>query len=600
MNCLALSLALIVGGPPSVETENTPRTQLYVCTTPPGAQIAVDGQPRATSPHLFDVPPGVRKMTIDVVLDDHYPKKRQVIIRGGRITRVMLDLTRKPQTTERVPSPAAGVTTESTSARLKNLPPGWILLKSFVVPRDQTAAIEKRLGGRIAHLSNTFFAAHEQRVQVNVIECPSTEDADRVHRAVLGMKGDSAFCLRFDETIVEFVGTFDAAFARRAAVELGLREEPVAKMLARKVSLEFDDAQLEDVVEFLKDYLKEFGQINIVFDRKALAEAGIDSQAPVTIKLSDVTLQSALHLVLRQVGLTWTERHEVLLITTPEAAKRMSENDKLAGTVPGLRHTEAETKGLVEDFFRHNYRDVTSRETIEWGDFANHEDGSSSIRYKCRATIWGKDVKILNQVFTFDAKGKFVSVKDAENDTTGGPEKARLDFRIAATRNSDENPGLSDEVIQRHVADLGAHGPDAQRGSDGEHAWFELRNEIPNHLIAATHDSHRYALLSTRPAEVMLDEDEGHRAWGLTQVSAAKDNQGRPVIKLTFDEAGARRMKALTAANLRRPLAILIDEKVVSAPRVMTVIGGSVEITGRFTEAEVERLVTALQAARTQ
>ncbi len=78
-----------------------------------------------------------------------------------------------------------------------------------------------------------------------------------------------------------------------------------------------------------------------------------------------------------------------------------------AGTQEGM-------KELVEKFFGENYRDITSRETIEWGNLAKANNGNSSIRYRYRARIWDKDVKIMNQVFTFDPKGKFVSVKDVE------------------------------------------------------------------------------------------------------------------------------------------------------------------------------------------
>ncbi len=77
------------------------------------------------------------------------------------------------------------------------------------------------------------------------------------------------------------------------------------------------------------------------------------------------------------------------------------------GTAEGM-------KELVEDFFGKNYRDITSRETMEWGDLVKAANGNSSIRYKYRARIWDKDVKIMNQVFTFDPKGKFVSAKDVE------------------------------------------------------------------------------------------------------------------------------------------------------------------------------------------
>lgn len=71
---------------------------------------------------------------------------------------------------------------------------------------------------------------------------------------------------------------------------------------------------------------------------------------------------------------------------------------------------------LVADFFRHNFRDVTSRESLEWGDLSTDAQGNSSIRYKYRAKIWDKDTVTNNQVFTFSQQDKFVSVKDIHAD----------------------------------------------------------------------------------------------------------------------------------------------------------------------------------------
>jgi hypothetical protein len=89
---------------------------------------------------------------------------------------------------------------------------------------------------------------------------------------------------------------------------------------------------------------------------------------------------------------------------------------------------------LVEDFFRHNFRDVTSRETIEWADFTKTPEGNYSIRYKCRARIWDRQTKILDQVFTFDPEGKFVSVKDV---AASSPTDAEKPAQGAATNAKD-------------------------------------------------------------------------------------------------------------------------------------------------------------------
>lgn len=81
--------------------------------------------------------------------------------------------------------------------------------------------------------------------------------------------------------------------------------------------------------------------------------------------------------------------------------------------------TQAGMKELVEDFFTKNFRDITARETVEWGDVTKEENGNSSIRYKYRATIWDKDTMIMNQIFTFDPKGQYVSFKNVD----GFPQK---------------------------------------------------------------------------------------------------------------------------------------------------------------------------------
>ena len=54
---------------------------------------------------------------------------------------------------------------------------------------------------------------------------------------------------------------------------------------------------------------------------------------------------------------------------------------------------------LVEGFFRYNYRDITSRNTIEWGQPEKTEDGNFSIRYKYSASYWGGKPKIVNQIW---------------------------------------------------------------------------------------------------------------------------------------------------------------------------------------------------------
>jgi hypothetical protein len=81
---------------PAVTSSQTPSTRLYVRTVPPGAEIKLDGKPSGRSDHLFVVPPGVSKMTVVVALDGYESEQKEVEIRGGRITRVVLELDALP------------------------------------------------------------------------------------------------------------------------------------------------------------------------------------------------------------------------------------------------------------------------------------------------------------------------------------------------------------------------------------------------------------------------------------------------------------------------------------------------------------------------
>ena len=103
--------------------------------------------------------------------------------------------------------------------------------------------------------------------------------------------------------------------------------------------------------------------------------------------------------------------------------------------------TEEGMKALVEKFFSQNYRDITARKTIEWGKATTDANGNRNIRYKYEATIWNKDKKIINQIFSFTPQGEFVSVKDADasssSDSDGNikistPQETILGFMQAA------------------------------------------------------------------------------------------------------------------------------------------------------------------------
>jgi beta-lactamase regulating signal transducer with metallopeptidase domain len=83
----------------------------------------------------------------------------------------------------------------------------------------------------------------------------------------------------------------------------------------------------------------------------------------------------------------------------------------VAATQPPDASTKAGMMALVEDFFHHNWHDVTSRETLDWGEPTKTKDGNFSIRYKFRARYWYGEPKIVERTFTFTPDGTFVSAE---------------------------------------------------------------------------------------------------------------------------------------------------------------------------------------------
>jgi hypothetical protein len=87
----------------------------------------------------------------------------------------------------------------------------------------------------------------------------------------------------------------------------------------KSTGLEFTGTPLEQVVNQLQD---EYG-IPIQFDLPALEDAGRNPQEAVTVDVHNISLRSALALLLKPHHLTYVIQNEVLTITTPEQAETL-------------------------------------------------------------------------------------------------------------------------------------------------------------------------------------------------------------------------------------------------------------------------------------
>jgi hypothetical protein len=94
-------------------------------------------------------------------------------------------------------------------------------------------------------------------------------------------------------------------------------EERILRALDQPVSLQLVDTPLKDIVDRLEN---EYG-ISIQLDDKALTDAGVNADTPITASFTNVRLRTALELILLRHELNWTIQDDVLVITTDARAK---------------------------------------------------------------------------------------------------------------------------------------------------------------------------------------------------------------------------------------------------------------------------------------
>jgi bla regulator protein blaR1 len=73
------------------------------------------------------------------------------------------------------------------------------------------------------------------------------------------------------------------------------------------------------------------------------------------------------------------------------------------------------------------------------------------------------------------------------------------------------------------------------------------------------------------------------------------DAGGRYSISVAFGVAASNRLAEATQVHLGKPIAIVLDGKVIAAPTVRSMIRGSAVITGDFTRTDAERIASGLR-----
>ena len=152
-------------------------------------------------------------------------------------------------------------------------------------------------------------------------------------------------------------------------------------------------------------------------------------------------------------------------------------------------------------------------------------------------------------------------------------------------------PGYT-EVETRHVVKIGRNEPCPCESGKKYKDCHEREGEAYLQKLAFERDKETSRVLQA----YLLDAAPGITGDYLTDARVGFDRQQRPIVEFQFNAEGGRIFAEFTSANLQEQLAIVLDERVYSAPTIRARIGARGQIEGRFSAQEAADLAVVLRS----
>jgi type II secretory pathway component GspD/PulD (secretin) len=132
-----------------------------------------------------------------------------------------------------------------------------------------------------------------------------------------------------------------------------LTERNIERRLLAPISLNFKDTRLDDAIATLHD----ISGVNVVADKAALEDASVALDKQLTLQVENISLKSALNLLLEQLHLTYVVKNEVLYITTDDKAqgKLKRVTYPVADLVVPVENHKLAASADINNFFNRSY-----------------------------------------------------------------------------------------------------------------------------------------------------------------------------------------------------------------------------------------------------
>ncbi len=240
---------------------------------------------------------------------------------------------------------------------------------------------------------------------------------------------------------------------------------------------------------------------------------------------------------------------------------------------------------------------------IRIGNTTNIEDAAQLIRALAEPVMTMTGTGATNFVVSHEADVITVELSDAEKLAT---DDRTIQQSLEIIRRRVDEVGTREPTIQRQGEDRiliqvpGLGSADELKALIGTTAKLTFQPVVSRTTEAATRPGVGNVLYPSMDEEgvfYVLEDTAVVSGEDLVDAQPSFNQNGQPAVSFRFNPQGARLFGDYTSANVGSPFAIVLDEEVISAPRINeAIIGGSGIISGSFTVEESSNLAVLLRA----
>jgi len=300
---------------------------------------------------------------------------------------------------------------------------------------------------------------------------------------------------------------------------------------------------------------------------KEKIKLGLDLKGGVHLALQVMT-QDAINIETDQAIARFQEQLKKKEITVPGVSKVEPGNFKVSGIKPD---DEGKIRDILDEFFR------------DWN--YSFSGDSVSVILKPEVDRYLRDQAVNQALETIRNRIDQFGVAEPTIQRQG-----LAGERLIVELPGVENPERVKNII-RTTALLEFKLVKAGPAPDEETLLKDFNGQVPEDMEVVRGDPKR-----TQGGYYLVSKVAAITGKDLRTARRSSDEWNNPAVAFTLNPDGARRFEQVTSENIGKPLAIVLDGRIQSAPTIQDRISDSGIIHGRFTIEEAEDLALVLRA----